>query len=545
MAAPSLSQIADALLFPNSYWSGGQITYSIPGAGAAWPGYGPGEEPADPHYAVLSADEASLFRDSVAAWDKLIAPSLVETSDLSSPGQIRAAFTDVDAQIDEDVDGYAYGPPTGGGAGNTWNGDIWLDYNLHGDQFYEQGGGQVMLHELGHALGLKHPFENGATLPAEYDNLRYTVMSYTAQADSNLHEVEVTAGGPQMVTYFAGPVTPMVFDLAAIQQRYGADPTTAAGDSVYHLKFDEAFLATIYDAGGVDELDLTQLSRGSIVDLHPGAYSSLSVWSAADQAAYWTARYPAMASQIAAAFADPGTFTWSNNLGIAYSTVIENVRGGANAETMTGNDVANTLMGGGGADRIAAALGDDSIDGGDGADYLRGDEGNDRIVGGADFDDINGNMGDDTASGGTGGDWVVGGKDNDVLYGEDGDDIVYGNLGDDWCDGGEGADLVRGGQGADVLFGQGGDDWLSGDRGDDTLTGGAGADVFHSFGDAGLDRVTDFNRAEGDRVLLDPGTTYTTSQSGADTVIDMTGGGRMVLVGVSLASLTGDWISVG
>jgi serralysin len=71
---------------------------------------------------------------------------------------------------------------------------------------------------------------------------------------------------------------------------------------------------------------------------------------------------------------------------------------------------------------------------------------------------------------------------------------------------------------------------------------GAGADVFHTFGDAGLDRVTDFSLGQGDRVMLDPGAHYAVSQVGADTVIDMTGGGRMILVGVSMSTLTQDWI---
>ena len=77
------------------------------------------------------------------------------------------------------------------------------------------------------------------------------------------------------------------------------------------------------------------------------------------------------------------------------------------------------------------------------------------------------------------------------------------------------------------------------------MTGGTGADVFHSFGEAGLDRVADFSLAEGDRVQLDPGTQYAVGQVGADTVVSMTGGGQLVLVGVSMSSLTGNWISVG
>jgi serralysin len=93
-----------------------------------------------------------------------------------------------------------------------------------------------------------------------------------------------------------------------------------------------------------------------------------------------------------------------------------------------------------------------------------------------------------------------------------------------------------------VMFGGAGDDWLSGDRGDDTITGGVGADTFHTFAEAGIDRVLDFNIGEGDRVMLDPGTVYTVSQVGADTVIDMGSGNQMVLVGVTAASLPEGWI---
>jgi phospholipase/lecithinase/hemolysin len=201
---------------------------------------------------------------------------------------------------------------------------------------------------------------------------------------------------------------------------------------------------------------------------------------------------------------------------------------------LRGSDVV--VAGGAGADTIGA-LG--------GANYLRGEGGDDSIAGGSGFDDINGNVGNDTAAGGLGDGWVVGGKDDDRLAGEDGRDIVYGNLGADTGDGGAGDDTLRGGQGDDVLTGGAGNDWLSGDRENDTLTGGAGADIFHSFGDAGIDRILDFSRAEGDRLLLDPGTTYAVAQSGADVVVAMNGGGQAILVGVSMAALTGDWIAVG
>jgi hypothetical protein len=42
--------------------------------------------------------------------------------------------------------------------------------------------------------------------------------------------------------------------------------------------------------------------------------------------------------------------------------------------------------------------------------------------------------------------------------------------------------------------------------------------------------------------MLDPGTTFTVIQSGADTVIDLGGGNQMILVGVQMSTLTPGWI---
>lgn len=186
--------------------------------------------------------------------------------------------------------------------------------------------------------------------------------------------------------------------------------------------------------------------------------------------------------------------------------------------------------------------GDDVLVGGDGHDFLHGQDGRDSISGGGSFDDLHGNAGDDTVSGGGGGDWVVGGRDQDLLSGDDGDDVVLGNMGNDTVTGGWGSDVVRGGQGDDSVVGGEGADWLSGDRGFDVLTGGAGADTFHVFAEAGSDRVLDFNVWEGDRVNVLPGSHYTVSQVGADTVVSLDGGAQLTLANVQLSSLGDGWI---
>lgn len=249
--------------------------------------------------------------------------------------------------------------------------------------------------------------------------------------------------------------------------------------------------------------------------------------------------------------AEATTYVWDANGGV----VTYNILNAAGAQVgLTNVSNVEAIVGSPFDDRLEAVRGTSSVFGGAGDDqivvidesaqpeYLRGGEGNDSIGGGDGPDDINGNQGNDTVHGWDGNDWVLGGQGNDMVFGDGGDDIVLGNLGDDTLDGGAGNDIIRGGQGDDVLTGGPGADWLSGDRGNDTLTGGPGADTFHTFAGAGLDLVTDFNAAEGDRVQLDPGTAYLVKQVGADTVIDMGNGDEMVLQNVQMSSLPPGWI---
>jgi serralysin len=348
----------------------------------------------------------------------------------------------------------------------------------------------ILLHEIGHAMLMKHTGDYDVTgistpgpfLPADEDHGEYSVMSY--------NRIEGGANAWQLQLY----------DIAALQARWGENTQTEAGDSVYTFGDDPGIFA-IWDTGGVDRIDASAAAGPADINLAEGAFSQ---------------------------------FGGQNRMSIAWGAQIENAVGGDSADRLRGNGLENRMTGGAGAD---------TLEGGTGLDFLRGEEGNDSIVGGADFDDAHGNMGDDIVYGGAGDDWVVGGKDQDQLFGDEGADVVLGNLGADTLHGGDGdRDVVRGGQGDDVVYGDAGSDYVSGDRGNDTVFGGGGADVFHGSQDQGVDIVMDFSIAEGDRVMLDPGATYEVRQQGTDIIIDTGAGNLMIVANVELSALPPGWI---
>jgi len=482
----TLNQIVSGLQYADWWWGAGSITFSIPGAGSTWPGYPANEEPADPAYAPLSAAQADRFRTAIGLWDRLIAPSLVETTDATSPGNIRIAFsgyTDLAKWW-----GYASVPPYRGGSPTPAAGDIWINAKYKTTEFANNSyDWHALLHELGHALGLKHSFE-APLLPSTYENRRYTIMSYTTPSDVDVVTFASTSNGGLQGSYSrVWASTPMVLDIAAIQARYGADMTTAAGDDVYTFTTDKPFLFSIYDAGGNDTFDLTKMTRGSVVDLTPGAYSSIGYYSIAAQKADAVQKYGAyFTSYIDKVFANlDGAYAWADNLGIAFSTVIENVLGSPYNDTIIGNTVANRLSGGAGNDILTGGGGNDVLDGGLGFDIavyngqstdfswtfdatgltvrdLRpgAPEGTDTLSGieRLQFIDKVVNIATDAIIGLSGPDTLMGGPGADTIFGLEGDDRLTGSGGNDQIDGGAGTDTaVYGGKAADYAW------WANGD----------------------------------------------------------------------------------
>ncbi|MDB5445782.1 MAG: exsH [Phenylobacterium sp.] len=240
--------------------------------------------------------------------------------------------------------------------------------------------------------------------------------------------------------------------------------------------------------------------------------------------------------------------SWSDGAGLhsqLYGLQIDpfNVYG---APPPAAGQVLNAPAGGGTLD---GGSGPDTIHGGDGgANYVRGFDGNDQITGGLGYNELNGNKGEDTVIGRSRvGDFLLGGQGNDVIdiTQSSGHNDINGNRGNDTLWGSAGGDTLRGGQADDVIHGGAGADWISGDLGNDTLSGGGGADSFHQMVGGGIDYVTDFSRAEGDRVVLDAGVQYSAAQSGADVVVSLTGGGSLVLQNTQLSALGQGWIMVG
>ncbi len=260
-----------------------------------------------------------------------------------------------------DASAFAFYP--GSTASSSVDGDVWVNISLPDNTpAFEEVGPRILLHEIGHALGLAHPGDYNGGSPtyaadAIYwqDSNMFTVMSYFASAEAGANR-SVFATGLQM------------HDIAAAQLLYGINTTTRTGDTIYGFNSNtgyasmtltsnsDAAVFTIWDSGGKDTMDFSGYTTASEIDLRAESFSS-------------------------AGPGDPGIAV--GNIAIARGVVIENALGGAGADTVFGNTVANRLIGNDGADWLSGGGGRDTLFGGAGNDTLRGGNGADKLVGGA------------------------------------------------------------------------------------------------------------------------------------------------------------------
>lgn len=130
---------------------------------------------------------------------------------------------------------------------------------------------ELLLHEIGHALGLKHPFDGSPQLPHAEDDTLHTLMSYTQIGDAK------GAYGP--------------FDIAALMYLYGGDGLGGAlgvgGQGLYLIG--DAAAETLSGGHGNDLLqggggnDVLQGGAGIDTAVYAGARSQYTLAQKATQ----------------------------------------------------------------------------------------------------------------------------------------------------------------------------------------------------------------------------------------------------------------------
>jgi Ca2+-binding RTX toxin-like protein len=393
------------------------------------------EQDATQHFGLNSSQQTAATL-ALTAWSNVANINFQLVSETSTNvGDIRVAFSSA-TKLDK-FWGYASYPS------GYWpmGGDVWINAKYGNDTDWTVGSNnfESLLHEFGHSLGLKHPFTGDVVLNSSLDNTVNSIMSYT-----DINDIYPNAGyingKYDWLTYEINQETPMVFDIAAIQYMYGANNNYKTGDDTYTFDPTKPFFKTIWDAGGKDTISISNFSLACAIDLTPGSYSSL--------------RYPRPSDTGGVTVTYDGT----NNLGIAFNCIIENVIGGSGSDKLTGNSANNSLDGGSGNDVMYGGAGDDTFDWESakrsGNDTMYGGMGDDEFV----LDSANdivieyANEGKDTI-------WVsfsysIASLPNiENLYGIGSSPLnITGNSADNYLDGGTSDDVIDGGDGLDYVF---------------------------------------------------------------------------------------------
>lgn len=244
--------------------------------------------------------------------------------------------------------------------GYTADASIYLDATATADPAPEAGSWwyQALLHEMGHALGLKHPFEatvdNPATLVLPYtDDTAHTLMSYTAS-------------GSVYHSQFSE------YDLAALAYLYGGDGlrgTLGLGSDGFYLTgstLDDCFTlpagrAVLADTGGFDTV------------VYAESRASYTVMPTSDK--LWLRVKGADTEHLVSSSVEQFAFSdQACDVADLLNPQGQLVIGDAYANFLTGTTGTDLIFGGAGNDTLMGNGGNDLLDGSAGLDIVMFDE---------------------------------------------------------------------------------------------------------------------------------------------------------------------------
>lgn len=420
--------------------------------------------------APWQAAEKAAFASVFAAYESVADISFVQTSRASAEiVENKVTSAQMLAQMGFPWNGWHDEPGQGQRRGlfdftqDYWSGSL----DVGGKAYW------LILHEIGHAIGLEHPhstWHGSGLFPGVSPDVG------TDEGDFGLNSVLTTAMSYRLMSppsFAYGQVAgPMAFDIATLQDLYGAKPNET-GDNTYMLPRTNGtgtYWTCIWDTGGIDTL-AHMGPLAAVLDLRPATLRN----------------EPGGGGFFSSADGIQGGFS------IANGVIIENAIGGSGDDLIQGNAVANSLSGGAGNDRIWGDEGNDLINGGAGFDTLDGGAGNDTyiVIDSGARETIIDSSGIDTVISLV--DYYLAGLPIETLRLAGSALLGWGNGLNNTISGTGANNELFGEGGADTIDGAAGDDWLVGGLGKDTITGGLGSDTFfyESAAHAGLNYARD------------------------------------------------------
>ena len=160
----------------------------------------------------------------------------------------------------------------------------------------------------------------------------------------------------------------MRYDIQAMEALYGRSTTSNVGDTVYQWADRVQTLETIYDSGGMDTLDASNQTQEVHINLQPGSFQSIGIWSEDEQVQHYVDKGYGDKQTIeqfidvlnAGAKDARALYTGEDNVAIAYSTYIENAIGGQRDDVIIGNDLDNVFKGNAGSNVLVGGRGYDT-----------------------------------------------------------------------------------------------------------------------------------------------------------------------------------------